>query len=513
MKLQFIKMVVKKELFYSIILFTVILGHGLQAQSSSRPNIVFIMSDDHTSQSWGIYGGILKDYVQNKNISRLAEEGAVLRNAFCTNSICVPSRASILTGQYSHDNKVFTLQDSLNPHHDNIAKVLQEAGYQTGLFGKWHLKSQPMGFDDYMVLPGQGIYHDPYFRGRDYWENNQKNLIQKKGFSTDVITQMSLDWLDDRKTDQPFFLMCHFKATHEPFDYAHRFETLYQDVDIPTPDNLYDVGPSSTNRVFTGHSMDILGQRYEQASTGDFWAKYPGLPFSTENLSADSARYQIYQKFIKDFMRSGAGIDENIGHILDYLDDRGLTENTIVIYTSDQGYFLGEHGFFDKRMMLEESLRMPFVIRYPKEIKGGSEVNDIILNIDFPALMADYAGLEKPSFIAGQSFREQLKGESVKDWRNHMYYRYWTHSPTRPAHYGLRTERYKLIYYYGRPMNNAGPQSEWTSPGWELYDLEKDPFENQNVYKEKKYRKIRQKLHKDLQQAMADAGDQYDIKK
>ena len=394
-------------------IFLLISCKSEEKEIDTKPNILFIMSDDHTSQAWGIYGGILKDYVQNKNIDRLADEGIVLNNAFCTNSICVPSRASILTGQFSNKNGVYTLSDALNPDSLNIAKVLNKNGYQTAIIGKWHLKKEPSGFDYYNILHDQGRYWNPILRTAKNFNKPKEAWDVHEGFSTDVITQLSLDWLNNRDKEKPFMLMTHFKATHEPFDFPERFNDLYKNVEIPEPASLFDFSPETTGRSFVGQQLENLSWRYEQASNDPdkWWCKYPGLPFYTNEMDSISARKATYQKFVKDFMRSGAAIDDNIGKILDYLEASGLAENTVVVYTADQGYFLGEHGFFDKRLIYDESLRMPFVIRYPKEIAAGKRLDDIILNIDFPALFADYAGIEKPKSFQGKSFRKNLKGE------------------------------------------------------------------------------------------------------
>lgn len=415
-----------------------------------RPNILFIMSDDHTSQAWGIYGGVLKDYVQNLNIKRLADEGVVLNNGFCTNSICVPSRATILTGQYSHKNGVYTLNDALHPDSLNIAKLLQENGYKTAIIGKWHLKKEPSGFDYYNVLHDQGRYWDPILRTKENFNKDAKDWDIHPGFSTDVITDLSLKWLDTIDKSKPFLLMTHFKATHEPFDYPERFKDLYKDIEIPEPESLFDFSPETTGRSFVGQKLDNLEWRWKQATKDPeaWWCKYPGLPFSTEGMDSIATRKYTYQKLVKDFMRSGAAIDDNIGKILDYLESSGLAENTVVIYTADQGYFLGEHGFFDKRLIYEESLRMPFVIRYPKEIPAGKRLDDIILNIDFAALFADYANVTIPASMQGNSFRNNLKGKTPEDWRKAAYYRYWQHAPIRPGHFGIRNERYKLAFFY-----------------------------------------------------------------
>jgi len=474
-------------------------------QAAPPPNIIFIFSDDHTSQAWGIYGGILQDYVKNQNIKRLATEGAVLDNAFCTNSICVPSRGSVMTGQYSHINGIYTLADALEPDSNNIAKVLSANGYQTALIGKWHLKKQPAGFDHFMVLPGQGVYKNPVFKTEEDWEEGK----QFDGYSTDLITDFSIKWMDGRDKGKPFFLMTHFKATHEPFDYPDRNKDLYSDVEIPEPASLYDFGAETTGRTFPGQKLENMYKRWlaYQAEPDKFWTYYPGMPFTAEGLDSTAARKKIYQKFIKDYLRCGAAIDQNIGRLLDYLEETGLAENTVVIYTADQGYFLGEHGFFDKRLIYEESLRMPFVVRYPKEIKGGTRIDDIILNIDFPALFADYAGLEKPAFIQGQSFRENLRGNTPADWRQSMYYRYWMHETKRPGHFGIRNHRYKLAFFYGQPLQANYAEKEPTTPAWEFYDLQKDPNELHNAYGDPAYSPVISEMKTELLKLRQEVGD------
>ena len=465
-----------------------------QETKKEQPNILFILSDDHTSQAWGIYGGLLADYVQNKNINRLASEGMVLNNAFCTNSICTPSRGSILTGQYSHINQVYTLNEPLPRNHPNIARTLSENGYQTAVIGKWHLVGKPEGFDYFNVLPGQGRYWNPILKTESNWIDGHNSTTgqEYQGFSTDVITDLTIDHLKKRDKKKPFLMFCNFKATHEPFDFPERFKNLYKDVDIPEPESLLDFDQENTGRTFHGQTLERLGKRWDNATQNPdkFWTSYPGLPYPLEGLDSTQKRKKIYQKLVKDFMRSGAAIDDNIGKLLDFLEEAGIADNTIVIYTADQGYFLGEHGFFDKRMIYEESLRMPFVIRYPREIKGGQRLDDIILNIDFAALLSDYAGIGKPEYIQGQSFRENLKGNTPKDWRKQMYYRYWLHHPDRPAHFGVRNERYKLAFFYGQDLGMKGTSKENTDPVWEFFDLQKDPKEIHNAYGEDDYASI-----------------------
>ena len=476
-------------------------------KSEQSPNIIFVMSDDHTSQAWGIYGGVLEQYAVNKNIKRLAEEGVVLDNAFCTNSICVPSRASILTGQYSHINQVYNLTDALDPNRENVAKLIQKSGYQTALVGKWHLKDKPSGFDYFNILPGQGRYNNPILKNKDNWEFGNKGGKEYKGFSSDVIMEESLKWLDKRDKKKPFMLMTHFKATHEPFNYPERFKNLFENDTLPEPNSLLDFDPEESGRSFDGQILEIMAERWRQASVNNK-GNYPGLPFDTEGLDAVQARKKTYQKLVKDFLKSAAAIDDNIGKMLTYLDENGLTENTIIIYTADQGYFLGEHGMFDKRMFLEESARMPFLIRYPKEIPAGKRIEDIILNIDFPSLLLDYANIPQPDGFQGKSFRKNLLMETPKDWRNKMYYRYYAHSLNRPAHMGIRTDRHKLIFYYGLSLGMKGTYTnEASPPSWEFYDLESDPFELKNEYYNPTFNTTIQKLKKDLIQLREDYGD------
>lgn len=481
--------------------------------AAQKPNILFILSDDHTAQSWGVYDGILSSLIKNENIRRLANEGVVLDNTFCTNSISVPSRASILTGAYGHVSGVRTLEDGLKPDVDNIAKQMQEGGYQTALFGKWHLRHKPSGFDYFEVFPGQGEYQNPVFKKAEGWVDDYTPGgwagERVEGFSTDIVTAKTIDWLENRDQEKPFMMFCHFKATHEPWDFPERLKDLYNDVDFPEPHNLMIFDDDLKGRTFIGQQLENIGYYWTEASKGpgSWWCEYPELPFSIEGLDRYAARRKIYQKFIKDFLRCGAAIDDNIGKLLKYLDDNNLAENTIVVYVSDQGYFLGEHGMFDKRIMYEEPLRMPMVVRYPKEIPAGTRNNDIILNIDFAATLADYAGVKTPTLSQGVSFRENLKGNTPKRWRQSMYYRYWTHEHTRPANLGIRNHRYKLIYFYGDPLDATGSEKEPMPPTWEFYDLKNDPSEDINHYATPKYRRVVRKLKKEINKLALEFGD------
>ncbi|MDA7779353.1 sulfatase-like hydrolase/transferase [Flavobacteriaceae bacterium] len=475
-----------------------------------KPNILFVMADDHTSQAWGIYNGILDDYVKNDAIKYLADNGTILNNMFCTNSICVPSRASILTGQYSHQNGVYTLGDHLSPDSLNVAKILNKNGYETALVGKWHLKKEPSGFDYYKVLPGQGKYNNPVFKIKENWEDGYKGGVKEAGFSSDVIGSSTIKWLKERKSEKPFFLMTHFKATHEPFDYPERHNDFLKNIDLPEPESLYDFAPSSSGRSFSGQQLEILTNRwinYSKNKDHSSDTKYPGMPFTVEGMSEREIRSYSYQKFVKDFLRCAASIDDNLQKIIDYLKESNQIQNTIIVYTSDQGYFLGEHGFFDKRMMYEESSRMPFVISYPERILKSQRIDDMILNLDIPSLFLDYAGIKPPKSFQGKSFRKSLESNKNYKGREFTYYRYWEHSPVRPAHLGIRSKKNKLIYFYGEGLGKKNASYVKSATAWEYYDLIKDPLELKNEFYNPDYKNEILKLHQELIKEKQLAGD------
>ena len=480
-------------------------GIGLvQAQNQSRaPNILYIMADDHTSQAISAYGGYLGEYLPTPNIDRIGREGVRMNNCFVTNSISVPSRACILTGQYSQLNGVYTLDDELDRNHPNVAKELQKAGYQTAIVGKWHLGTEPAGFDYYNVLPGQGRYYNPLLISAGDWgkgRNGAPQTTEYGGHSTDVIANEAIRFMQQTDRERPFFVMCHFKAPHRSWEPAHRFKDLLDDVTIPEPGNLLDTYDGK------GQYTQSLMMSMEDMNRTDL--KGETIP---ENLTRDEKRHWVYQRYIKDYLRCIAGIDENVGRILKYLDDNGLTDNTIVIYTSDQGFFLGEHGWFDKRLMYEECLRMPFLIRYPKEIIPGTVNDDIVMNLDFAPLFLDFAGIPTPTYMQGESFRANLRGETPANWRKSMYYRYWMHDDVShrvPANYGIRTERYKLIFYYAQPLGMKGARDLRLTPEWELYDLQNDPAEMNNIYKDPANKKLIAQLKKELLQLKEKYGDQ-----
>ena len=463
-------------------------GVGLAAEPQ-RPNIIYIMADDHAAHAISAYGSRIN---RTPNLDRIASAGVRMTNTFCTNSICTPSRAAILTGQYSHKNGVYTLNDQIDPQHENVAKELQKAGYQTAMIGKWHLVTNPAGFDYWNILPGQGVYYDPTFI-------TPEGRKQYKGYCTDIIADFAIDWMKKRDTQKPFFLMCHHKAPHRPWDPAPKYKDLFANETIPEPDNLYE--------HYEGRAASVAAVKMKVGEDmNDRDVKQP-LP---KDLKGDALRKWAYQPYIKDYLRCIQSVDDNVGRVLDFLDAEGLSKNTIVIYTSDQGFFLGDHGWFDKRLMYEESLRMPFLMRYPAAIKPGSINGDILLNIDFAPTFLDYAGAKAPAEMQGRSFRANAEGRTPKDWRKAMYYRYWMHNSNDhhvPSHYGVRTARWKLIYYYGKPLGMKGAQPPDTTPDWELFDLEHDPREMKNLYHDPKHAKIVAELKKELDKLQKEAGD------
>jgi arylsulfatase A-like enzyme len=462
----------------------------------TQPNIIFIMSDDHAAHAMSCYGSRINT---TPHIDRIANGGMRFDNCFCTNSICTPSRAAILTGTYNHINGVTTLSTHMDNRLLTAPKLLQKHGYQTAIFGKWHLGTGPdhcpTGFDDWAVLPGQGLYHNPefIFKGAD---GGTRRTVP--GYVTDLIADMSLDWLRQRDPDRPFFLMCHHKAPHRPWEPDEKHAHLYLNEDVPEPDTLYD---DYANRATAASAAEMRVGVHMTAT--DIKAEI------SRDLPENELRKWAYQRYIKDYLRVVASIDDNVGRILDYLDDNGLTENTLVIYTSDQGFFLGDHGWYDKRFMYEESLRMPFVIRYPNEIAPGTRNQDIVCNVDFAPLFLDVAGIDIPNEMQGRSFRPMLVGSTPDDWREALYYRYWMHKAHHNvyAHYGIRTHDYKLIYYYADALGQEGAIDETYEPEWELFDLKADPYELNNVYHDPAYAETVQTLTTELHRLQSEFGD------
>ena len=498
----------------------------------NKPNIVFIMADDHASKAISCYGGGINNTPQ---LDRLAEGGMRFNHCYVTNSICTPSRAAILTGTYNHVNAVTTLNTHINNRIPNVAKHLQTGGYQTAIVGKWHLGEgkahEPTGFDFWSVLPGQGEYFDPFMV-------EMGEETEFPCYATDIITDKSLSWMEQRDQSKPFFLMCHHKAPHrewEPHpknrdlyqddikvpetfddDYKNRAKAAseakmrikddmkYADLGLVQPEGGFEVGertmPASTARKIP-NPVDVSGLRLIDKDTGEV--------FTFED-SAELAHFK-YQRYIKRYLRTIHSIDESVGRILDYLDNNGLSDNTIVIYTSDQGFFLGEHGWFDKRFMYEESFQMPFLVKYPKEIVAGTVCDNIICNVDFAPTFLDLAGLTIPTYMQGKSFRTLLNGKTPSEWQEVAYHRYWMHRDmdhNAYSHYGIRNQRYKLIYWYNEGYNLPGTNHGGEDREWELFDCIEDPLELFNLYNDEQYLKIVETMMQELETKMAEIGDE-----
>lgn len=464
-------------------------GYKNTETTNQQPNILFILSDDHTTQAISCYNGIFADVANTINIDKLAEEGMLFTNCFCNNSICSPSRASILTGKYSHKNGVYLLDQNFDGSQPTSANVLQKAGYQTATFGKWHLKATPEGFDDYKVLVRQGRYLNPEFK-----EKGQDSLVTHLGWSTDVITDMTTDFIKNRDKSKPFFVMCQYKATHDPWDACSPYKGSLKDVEIPMPENFYD---TYENRG-KASKRTTLKLEYMNQST------FPHTRL--ENATEHEQRVHIYQQYIRAFLECGMVLDENIGKLMDFIKEQGLDKHTIVVYSADQGHFLGEHGFFSKRFMYEESMRMPLIIRYPGIVQPGSKNYDLVCNIDFAPTLIDLAGVEIPQEMQGKSLKALLEGNTPGDWRDAIYYQYWQHLLHRnvTAHYGIRTKTHKLIYFHGQPLGMTNYPA--VEPDWELFDLINDPAEMNNIY----YKEENAELVKHLKQKMLDLKEYYD---
>jgi arylsulfatase A-like enzyme len=427
-----------------------------------RPNILWIMSDDHAAHAISAYGRRLAEVAPTPNLDRLASEGMRFTNAFVTNSICTPSRAVLWTGKYSHVNGVYKFT-GLDQSQPTLPKYMQAHGYQTGFVGKYHLHTNPVGFDHWAILPGQGKYHDTAFV--EMGDEDPSGVVIKgkrtayPGWhSTDIITQKALDWFKEKRDpNKPFFYMLHYKAPHDLWEHAHRYDNYLADVEIPEPDNLHDHG-SGRSPALEQSTQDIAGTSHHTQFTEAIKAMPP----------SKGKRSLVYQEYIKRYLRCVKGIDDNLAKVFAYLDESGLAKNTIVMYTADQGFFLGEHGLYDKRFIHEESLRVPLIVRWPGHVTADQVREEIILNLDYAETILDIAGHPVPADMQGRSFLPILLGEKVEDWRDAFYYRYYYSHFDTPSHYGLRSRDYKLVYYDTRNE-------------WELYDIRSDPTEMNNL--------------------------------
>ena len=471
--------------------------HEACAESARRPNIVFIFTDDHACQSIGAYGSKIN---KTPNIDRIAREGAVYLNSFCANSICGPSRACVLTGKHSHKNGFYSNgRNKFDGSQFTFPQALQKSGYQTALVGKWHLNSAPTGFDHWDILPGQGSYYNPVMIGQD----GRRRI---EGYCTNIVTDLALDWLKGRDAHKPFLLMCQHKAPHRTWAPDLKHLNNYTDRDIPEPATLFDNwqhrseslarNAMSIDRHFYYHydlkvhmPVPFASKRETRLKDGEYGRMTPeqkmqwDAAFKPRNQAfldnppkgKDLVRWK-YQRYIKNYLRCIDSVDENVGRVLDFLDEHKLADNTIVIYSSDQGFYLGEHGWYDKRWMFEESLKMPFVIRWPGVVKPGTRSEKLIQNIDYAPTFLEVAGQKIPKEIQGESLVRVLKTPETDDWRKSIYYHYYEHGGEHqvPRHEGVRTAHHKLINFY-------------SNDGFNLFDLKADPQEMQDLSRDPKY--------------------------
>ncbi len=474
------------------------------ATGAGRPNIVFVFSDDHAYQAIGAYGSVLNE---TPHIDRLAKDGVRFDRCYVTNSICGPSRACILTGKYSHKNGYYVNDQEFDGSQTTFPKLLQNAGYQTALVGKWHLgrKSKPTGFDHWHILEHQGFYYQPKFQ-------TPLGQSQHVGYVSDLITQYTLDWLErGRDPDRPFMLMMQHKAPHRPWDPGPDRLNDYADKTFPEPSNLFDdySGRSSAAKKATmtiARHMAIEGPDLKAWDTGKrnrarewFYKKMTwgqlrpwkrayakkSAAYAEGGLEGKELVRWKYQRYLQDYLACVAGVDDSVGALLDYLDEKGLADNTVVIYSSDQGFYLGEHGWYDKRFMYEQSLRTPLLVRWPGAAPSGAVVDHIVSNLDFAPTFLELGGVDAPDEMQGASLVPLIKGEEpAEPWREDFYYHYYEGPPGGHnvcEHYGVTNGRYKLIHYY-------------KIDEWELFDLEKDPDEMQSVYESAEYAAVLQEM-------------------
>jgi arylsulfatase A-like enzyme len=481
-----------------------------------KPNIIYIMSDDHAYQAISAYGGPLKDIAPTPNIDRIAADGMRFNRCLVTNSISGPCRAVVLTGKYSHINGFLAneRQPAFDGSQQTFPKLLQAAGYNTAMIGKWHLGSDPTGFTFWDILPGQGNYYNPDFITKD-----GKHI--ENGYVTEIITEKSLKWLNEVKNSgKPFMLMMHHKAPHREWQPGPNELSLYKDVTFPEPATLFDdyanrgtaektqdmtisktMRLEQDNKLYADHSrMKNTGlNRMNDEQMAAWNNTYDPIikQFYEANLSGDDLTRYKYQRYLQDYLACIAAVDKSVGEVLDFLKENNLDKNTIVIYTSDQGFYLGEHGWFDKRWMFEQSYRTPLLVQWPGITKAGSVNNDMVSNVDFAETFLEIAGVEVPSDMQGRSMVPILEGKTPGDWRKEHYYHYYEYPGSHMVkrHYGISTERYKLIHYY------------YDIDEWELYDIQADPLEMKNVYDDISYSTVKTDLHLRLEALMKEYND------
>lgn len=531
-------------------------AYAQQQKAQQHPNIVYIMCDDHAYQCISAYGSALSKLAPTPNIDRLAERGMRFDRAFVENSLSTPSRACLMTGQYSHQNGQRQLGEGIDTSRTFFTELLQEAGYQTAVVGKWHMGCDPKGFDYYHVYNDQGQYWNPQYRGTD--TNNE--FVVEEGYSTDLTTDHALSFIEHRDPSKPFCLLLHHKAPHRNWQANLKYLGMYDDVEFPMPENFYDDYATRGSAARTQKMSVTRDMRWEQdfkvpemldlnnpdskdsynALMGEInrmtpeqrsaWGRYY-FPRNRRLLEAqlkgkdlDNWKYQVY---IRDYMSVIASVDESVGRVLDYLDKNGLTDNTMIVYTSDQGFYMGEHGWFDKRFMYEESLRTPLIVSYPGYTKPGSVCNRLVQNIDYAPTFLALAGVQQPKDMPGRSLVPVLtNGDNVKNWRQSIYYHYYDYPTYHMVrkHDGVRTDRYKLIHFYGKGGLDAVSENKYQNvPGTreygtmkglesigyfepkdeavdycELYDLQADPHEQNNIFGKPGTEKIMKQLQREL---------------
>ena len=489
---------------------------------STRPNIVYIMTDDHTQQMMSCYG---HSPVQTPNLDRIAQEGVLFSESFVANSLSGPSRACMITGKHSHKNGFTNNEHGIfDGSQQTMPKLMQQAGYQTALIGKWHLVSTPTGFNHYDILVGQGEYYNPTFIHDDGTQSVEQ------GYCTNVITDKAIDWMEHRDKDKPFILFVHHKACHRDWLPELKYLREYEDQTFPMPENFWDdhegrlAAQQQEMSIASDHDMDLIYdnkaylpgdssrlsdnylhyvERLDSASLRQYWTFYDSLScdFKRSHLTGRALTEWKYQRYMRDYSKVTKSLDDNIGRLMDYLRDNDLLDNTLVVYTSDQGFYMGEHGFFDKRFAYEESMRTPLIMRLPDGYNRRGEVKEMVQNIDYAPTFLEMAGAKVPSDIQGESLVPVLKGESApKKWRHSLYYHYYEypaeHSVKR--HYAVRNERYKLIHFY----NDIDV--------WELYDLQTDPTEMHNLYGDPRYAKVQKQMHRELRRLQQKYDDPID---
>lgn len=473
-------------------------------ESGKRPNIVFIFCDDLTCQSVSAYGES-RHLLETPNIDRLAEQGMLFSRCLVTNSICGPSRASILTGKYSHKNGFYNNSNSrFDSSQQTFPRMLQAAGYQTAMIGKWHLVTDPVGFDFWHILPGQGLYYNPPMI-------RMGERVNMEGYTTDLIGDLSIEWLKNRDRTKPFLLMSQHKAPHREWSPALRHLGWDNDRVYPEPATLFDQYEGRSlaisdhdmgiERTFTDRDAKLVHPPSLTPQQLAEWNRYyepRNQKYRESDLQGKDLVRWRYNRYMHDYLACVKAVDENVGRLMSALEEEGVADNTIVVFTSDQGFFLGEHGWFDKRWIFEESLRSPLVVRWPGTVEAGSECSRIVSLIDFAETFLDVAGLPIPDDMQGRSMLPILRGQTPDDWRTSLYYHYYEFPVphrVRP-HKGVITDRYKLVHYYKPDVDD-----------WELLDRQADPLEVRNFYSDPNYSDVVRELHAELKRLQVEVDE------